>query len=571
MRKIISTVILICMFIALFVGFTKKNDSSQFAQKFIKTYFTITDYTKIRDISDEKFISLYVNNYSKQIHNLMTEQAFKNDMSNRYHINLISSAVRSKFNIQVQNIKIKKSYQNKDGSITYDYTASLNLLFSNKKQIQSFTGQISIKKINKNWKVTINWFDSSIIKILEKSILNGEKGTIPKAKVENSNQLSVKEKLDDFEYMYKILKENYPFFEVNKRLTYIDWLNKKEEYIKMIKSTISDDDFFNTLNIILGDLNNGHTGMIGMSAYMGYKHLYEEHNSMNENEAWIKELNKPKALLRYGVEIQGKESNSNLSSNASSNYIISNNVDTQILKDGEVAYLGIHSFNSDNIKPDMEIIKPFLWKIKDYKALIIDIRGNGGGDSTYWSDNIVPMLINKPLKYLDFLVYRGGEFAENFIKCRMGSGYSGLQSIKDIEKEGLKNMPPEINKDFQYYLKDEEQIEPKDSVGFKGKIYLLVDGYVYSSSEMLATFAKNSGFATLVGERTGGDGIGSDPLICVLPNSGFAFRFSQQMGLTADGTCDDEYETEPDIQVPAQKGATLLEDEAVKKVLELVK
>ena len=35
---------------------------------------------------------------------------------------------------------------------------------------------------------------------------------------------------------------------------------------------------------------------------------------------------------------------------------------------------------------DMKIIKPYLEQIKNYNALIIDIRGNGGGDNEYWAE-----------------------------------------------------------------------------------------------------------------------------------------------------------------------------------------
>ena len=54
-----------------------------------------------------------------------------------------------------------------------------------------------------------------------------------KSYIDCLNQLTQKEKLDDFEYMYTILKENYPFFEVNKRVNGLDWLSNKDEYINV--------------------------------------------------------------------------------------------------------------------------------------------------------------------------------------------------------------------------------------------------------------------------------------------------------------------------------------------------
>lgn len=111
------------------------------------------------------------------------------------------------------------------------------------------------------------------------------------------------------------------------------------------------------------------------------------------------------------------------------------------------------------------------------------------------------MLINKPIDDTDYCAYRGGSFTEQFIKCRHGFGYEKLEKVSDIAKENLKNLPPEIEKDFKYYRKDKSCYEPKDSVGFKGRIYLLVDGDVFSSSEKFAAFAKSTGFATLAGEK----------------------------------------------------------------------
>lgn len=42
--------------------------------------------------------------------------------------------------------------------------------------------------------------------------------------------LTLEEKLEDFEYAYNLIKENYPFLEVNKRLHGVDWLANKTSY-----------------------------------------------------------------------------------------------------------------------------------------------------------------------------------------------------------------------------------------------------------------------------------------------------------------------------------------------------
>ncbi len=378
------------------------------------------------------------------------------------------------------------------------------------------------------------------------------------------NQLSQQQRIDDLKYMYNVLKDNYPFFGVNKRLYQVDWLSREQEFIDRVKATQSDDDFYYTLKSILSDLNNGHTNFIDKDFYNKLNTDINRSN-LTTNKAWKEVLDNEKAKLRYDDPTHEKP---NITTE---NYAIPGNVKTDIVSEGKVAYLGISSFNTFNIEGDIKIITPFLKKVKNYKALIIDIRGNGGGDDSYWSNNLVPLLTDRNLSCDWYFLFRGGNYAEHFIKYRLGDDYKNLQPIDNIFSEDLKNYPEEVKSDFKKYLKYKKTVPSKIYVGFQGKIYLLVDKYVYSSSEMFATFAKSTKFATLVGETTGGDGIGMEPLICVLPNSGHIFRFPNIMGLDSDGNCNEEHKTQPDIRVDTRKNDNLLKDEAVKYVLSEVK
>ena len=389
----------------------------------------------------------------------------------------------------------------------------------------------------------------------------GSNKKVSNKNITNNKPLTQKEKLDDFEYMYTILKENYPYLEVNKRLNGIDWLSKKNEYISKIKCTTSDYSFFNTLQSTLSELNNGHTAMLDKNFYDYAKSTYKKRPKANK--AWLKQLNNSKTKVRYSTM---PDTGSGLQ--LSSNNITPNNVKTNILEKDKIAYLSIHTFNTFNIDGDMKTIKPFLETIKGYKSLIIDIRGNSGGDSRYWAENIVPMLINKPLDDKQYRAYRGGSFTEQFIKGGYGSGYESFEPILSFNE--LKNSPPELKEDFKYYSENIMHYEPRYSIGFNGKIYLIVDSGVFSSSEAFATFSKSTGFATLVGERTGGDGIGDDPAICSLPNSGYSFRFTKEMGMTSDGTCNFEQKTEPDIKVSSKISSNISNDKAIQTVLKIV-
>ena len=53
-------------------------------------------------------------------------------------------------------------------------------------------------------------------------------------------QLSMEEKLSDFEYLYAELKASYPYFEINKRKYGVDWLGSKATFIEKIEATEDD-------------------------------------------------------------------------------------------------------------------------------------------------------------------------------------------------------------------------------------------------------------------------------------------------------------------------------------------
>lgn len=52
---------------------------------------------------------------------------------------------------------------------------------------------------------------------------------------------------------------------------------------------------------------------------------------------------------------------------------------------------------------------------------------------------------------------------------------------------------------------------------FHGKIWVLVDEYCYSATDALVWFCKETGFATVVGTKTGGNGKGAQPYMMALP------------------------------------------------------
>ncbi|HHW58503.1 MAG TPA: peptidase S41 [Clostridia bacterium] len=459
--------------------------------------------------------------------------------------------------------------------------------------------------------------------------------------------LTIEQKLEDFEYMYNILKDNFPFFEVKKRVLGYDWLSRKSEFEEWIKETKNDKEFYDTMCRILNLLQNGHTHILSPQTYKDFSELYNNipliygsgpwrqvlnnKNVIERYKYWSKIIDENKSyiipivfkyiegkyvaaytaqqkdLKDYGIErgsilqkvgdltIKGyidslkdkkflnydfkrNEFKMNqlliftpdiqsikltlltpegeiierdvksvvLYVNSPTNTKNIQNYQTAIIKKDKVAYLKVYSLLAD-YKKDQEGIYKFFKEIKDYPYLIIDIRGNSGGNDMYWMENIVAPLIDKPLKTDYYMIMRNGEYINPFIKAKLNFSLPTLKSTKELPQN--LNFPYDIKGNLGKFIHFTKTIPPKNPVGFKGKIFLLVDEYVYSSSESFASFAKATKWATLVGTATGGDGIGVDPTICALPNSGLIFRFPFDMGINPDGTINEEKHTQPDIYV----------------------
>lgn len=211
------------------------------------------------------------------------------------------------------------------------------------------------------------------------------------------------------------------------------------------------------------------------------------------------------------------------------------------------AYLKTPSFSASYVDKDKKGILDFLQKASTCDALIIDIRGNGGGSTDYWMNNLVAPLTSKTLKSEAYLLFRNSSYLRPFMKNKMFFGIHSLKPLADFYLTG--EMPVYFENNDGVFKSIESSIRPSGSIGFSGKIYLLVDKYVYSSAEAFAVFAKSTGWATLVGTDTGGDGIGFDPVVVALPNSGLIVRFPCEMGVTPDGRPNEENATIPDIYV----------------------
>lgn len=361
--------------------------------------------------------------------------------------------------------------------------------------------------------------------------------------------LSKEDYIEDFNFAYNTLKEHYPFFEVNKKLYGIDWLSNKEKYEAYIAESKNDEDFFTRMNEVLSELHNLHTQLV--PSYMGLEYYISYYS--NPKCTWRHDIakiyEKDDVRRRYNINNEAIENviNQYIKSDDEVNKTYSKNLMTENIIKDKLAFIRISSLiGMEYINQDRDIVINYLNEIKDYPFLIIDIRGNGGGDSRYWAYFLLPNIIDKKYETKNYLLIKSGELNKKIIEQ--------MNFNKDVktflDNSSFSDDVKKILSNFDGYTTWNISVEPsEDSIHFKGKIYLLVDNGVYSSAEMLASFCKETKLATLVGSRTAGDGIGFDPMQVALPNTAFVLRFSNNMGLTESGSINEIDQTMPDIIV----------------------
>ena len=388
--------------------------------------------------------------------------------------------------------------------------------------------------------------------------------------------LTTEQYIEDFEYAYDILEAHYPYFKVNEIKTGVDWLEQKEKYLEQLSNVTVDGQFTSTMQGILDELHNDHVRLMpaeeGLMFYTSYVMLPRYNWTSKAAEVF----EKPTVRARYPITNERIDEYLSLTSNLVDGTEQSN-LKAYDLVPGQVGYFSITSMlnpdpNSKRVQAEKDYLLSYLQSIKEYPALVIDIRDNFGGNSGYWSDFILPLILDKERIQKSYLFQKDAPLFEYLIQ---------QHKMQEVTKDFIKSLNvnsqvENIISDFDYYSHRNHIIKPdEESIQYKGNIYLLVNSRVYSSAEMLALFAKETGLATLIGTRTGGDGLASGLMLFDLPNTGYVVRFTSNLGMTSSGSINELEQTTPDFEVSPMKplnsnGEINIErDRTIQKVLEL--
>lgn len=434
----------------------------------------------------------------------------------------------------------------------------------------------------KNSRVLLIGFIAALMLIFGYKLYGPEENNQPKTSntIVNSSEVMTEEALKaDFDYFMSLIKNDYPYLAVNQRLNNVNFLDNEPRYWQSVKGAKTKGEFASRLSEIIGELNNGHTDLIPLDDqnrtrdmyYKVYSGIVEEGGSLAINyKPWVETLKRKESVALYGpLPNLNKAATGEAQTQ---DEVFPNNVETQVIKDGQVAYIKIKSFNFFNEKADQPTIHSFIKANLSAKALVIDIRENGGGSTEYFKNILVEPLLKKPLSITRYNLMRSGMNNKPYIEAITKANPGAVKPISELDPSQFPKAQPEVFTIFDSFISDTMTYSPKNSLGFNGNIYVLVSGRVYSASEAFASFCKDTGFATLIGQRTGGDGYGTDPALFCLPNSGIIGRYPLQYGMMANGEANEEVKTQPDYvinQITVMNDLSL--DKCVQKVIELEK
>ncbi|WP_158606873.1 S41 family peptidase [Paenibacillus ginsengarvi] len=209
------------------------------------------------------------------------------------------------------------------------------------------------------------------------------------------------------------------------------------------------------------------------------------------------------------------------------------------IEEGQIAYIRIPSFGSTDYEGKaLELLSSY----EGAQALIVDVRGNGGGSTP---SKLIHRLMDRPYRW----------YAE---MTPLHIGIHTLQAVK-----GWNN---------QYYdssvLMHRPYQQPDESA-YTGRLVLLADRGTGSAAEDFVMPFKDTGRATIVGQATFGST--GQPFYYEFTN-GMSFRISTKRAFLPDGSPFEGVGIAPDIELlPTRDDLYDDRDPVLEKALELCK
>jgi C-terminal processing protease CtpA/Prc len=193
------------------------------------------------------------------------------------------------------------------------------------------------------------------------------------------------------------------------------------------------------------------------------------------------------------------------------------NTSMRFLKDPDIALIRIRGFGGKEYPQWIEDTFRTL-REKGAKALVIDLRGNGGGADMYGA-MLVSYLTDKPFRYFDHIN----------VKTINPSFKEFSNWPADQEAKLREGMTPAPAGGYLVTAKGHPGVaeQPPGKYPFTGKVFVLINGGTFSTAADFCAVTHHLKRATFIGEETGGGYYGNNSgveTMVTLPHSKMRLR-----------------------------------------------
>lgn len=383
---------------------------------------------------------------------------------------------------------------------------------------------------------------------------------------------SLEDKMFDYEYFWDFIYNNYPFREVCERKG-ADLKKIKEDGYKTVKNIRVHEEYYTFYRSLCKRITAGNdTAHLYAGDYFDYSEVFRKTPEFTILNKYIPVVEKFYTYMHIidGMSSRFHSSNKKIDKELYSYEPLykfppivkkfhSNGLTTEIIEKDKIAYIKINTFliyKFEEMKNYIKTIENFFKETQNYKHIIIDISLNGGGYTSNYK-YIVSINIEKGMTIENYGLYRETEFTRPYLEYYFKK-YS--TRIKKINKDDIPNVENcgSIMNDKAYI--ETQYIGKRTLKDYKlrkdKKLWLITSRSTYSAGDSFTNLCKKTGFATVIGDNTGGAGGNALwPTFMVLPKAGLLIKFDLFYGLNNEGYCIDEKGTPPDIYTSPGKTA----------------
>lgn len=331
-----------------------------------------------------------------------------------------------------------------------------------------------------------------------------------------AQSLTKADMLADYDQMWDILEENYPFFPVLRRQGIDPERIKVENREALLREVDNFDEFTALVQNTFSRMDGlAHLQIVSADSYDTYYEQFEWPESVRKRYSQMKRSPGQKSPYPQA--------------------------EASWLPQIKAVLFRFPTFSDPSaLKADRGFVADFLEKWPEAEHIIFDITGNPGGNASYWIENIVAPF--------------GGAYVwerDNYFKASpMTADILAAYPCEEVTSEGH---PPFVDELGFTHLLRTRDVYPTGAPAQKtiestAKRWVLIDGAVFSAADGFAAFCKATGWATLVGKQTHGDGADAfTPQAAALEHTGLLIRFSISSCANANGSLNAQAGTLPDV------------------------